>query len=45
MRRKIVIGLLALGTFVGYGSGIAHAVHAHHAHQGPCSGWHSDTEH
>jgi hypothetical protein len=39
MRRKITIALLALGTFVGYGSGIAHAVHHHHAE---CAGWHSD---
>jgi hypothetical protein len=36
MRRRIVIALLALGTVVGYGSAIAHAVHAHHA----CSSWH-----
>jgi hypothetical protein len=32
MRRKIVIALLATGTILGYGSGIAHAVHAHRAH-------------
>jgi len=37
MRRRIVIAFLALGTVVGYGSGIAHAVHAHRAH---CAGWH-----
>jgi hypothetical protein len=41
MRRRIVIALLALGTFVGYGSGIAHAVHMHRAHGGgECAGWH-----
>jgi len=38
MRRKIVIALLALGTFVGYGSSIAQAVHHHHA---ACAGWSS----
>jgi hypothetical protein len=32
MRRKIVIALLATGTVLGYGSGIAHAVHMHRAH-------------
>lgn len=31
MRRKIAIVLLAFGTVVGYGSGIAHAIH-HYAH-------------
>jgi hypothetical protein len=37
MRRNIAIALLALGTVLGYGSGIAHvACHHHHA----CSGWH-----
>lgn len=44
MRRRIVIGLLALGTFVGYGSGVAHAVRMHRAMNGqasPCSGWHA----
>jgi hypothetical protein len=40
MRRKITIALLALGTFVGYASGIAHAVHHHCAE---CAGWHSDS--
>jgi hypothetical protein len=40
MRRRIVIALLALGTVVGYGSGIAHALHhAHHA----CGDWHHET--
>jgi hypothetical protein len=39
MRRRIAIVLLALGTVVGYGTGIAHAVHAHHAH---CAGSHQD---
>ncbi len=39
MRRKIVIALLALGTVVGYGSGIAHAVRHHHAQ---CAGWHHE---
>jgi hypothetical protein len=37
MRRKFVIVLLALGTVVGYGSGIARAVHAHGSQ---CAGWH-----
>jgi len=41
MRRRIVIVLLALGTVVGYGSGIAHAVHAHHAR---CAGWNADKD-
>jgi hypothetical protein len=41
MRRKIVIALLALGTVVGYGSGIAHAIGHHHAH---CAGWHHDPQ-
>ena len=40
MRRKIVIALLAVGTFLGYGSGIAHAVRARHAHGAQCAGWH-----
>jgi hypothetical protein len=44
MRRRIVIALLALGTVVGYGSGIAHAVRWHHAHAGECSHWHHDAE-
>jgi hypothetical protein len=46
MRRRIVIGLLALGTVVGYGSGIAHAVHMHRAHANgeQCSGWHHHGE-
>jgi hypothetical protein len=44
MRRRIVITLLALGTVVGYGSGIAHAVHAHHMHQAQCAGWHSESK-
>jgi hypothetical protein len=39
MRRKITIALLALGTFIGYGSAFAHAVHHHHAE---CGGWHTD---
>lgn len=30
MMRKIVIGLLALGTIAGFGSGIAHWHHARH---------------
>jgi hypothetical protein len=38
MRRTIVIALLALGTAVGYGSGIAHMVH-HHAHAEGCPHW------
>lgn len=40
MRRKIVIALLAAGTVLGYGSGIAHAVHWHWMHHGECAGWH-----
>jgi|HubBroStandDraft_5_1064220.scaffolds.fasta_scaffold1549007_2 hypothetical protein len=38
MRRKIVIVLLALGTVAGYGTGIAHAMHAHGTQ---CAGWHN----
>jgi len=30
MKRKIVIGLLALGTLAGFGSGIARIRHFHH---------------
>jgi hypothetical protein len=41
MRRKITIAVLALGTFVGYGSAIAHAVHHHH-HAAPCAGWNAE---
>ena len=41
MRRKITIALLALGTFVGYGSANAHAVHHHDA--APCDGWNAGT--
>jgi hypothetical protein len=36
MRRKIVIALLAFGTFAGYGSGIAHLVHGHADWRGEC---------
>jgi hypothetical protein len=32
MRRTITVVLLALGTFLGYGSGLAHLAHARHAH-------------
>jgi hypothetical protein len=39
MRRSIVITLLALGTMAGYGSGVAHLVHRHHAH---CAASHAD---
>jgi hypothetical protein len=43
MRRRILIALLALGTFAGYGSGIAHAIHHHTHHAGEsCPGWHHD---
>jgi hypothetical protein len=42
MRRRIIIALLATGTFLGYGSAIAHAVHAHRTHGAACSGWHHD---
>jgi hypothetical protein len=41
MRRKIVIALLALGTFTGYASGIAHLVHGHAHHAAHCH-WHDD---
>ncbi len=37
MKRKIVIALLSLGVVVGYGSGIARAIHHHGA---ACAGWH-----
>lgn len=37
MKRRIVIALLALGVVGGYGTGIAHVVHHHHA---ACAGWH-----
>jgi hypothetical protein len=40
MRRRIAIALLAAGTFLGYGSALAHAVHDHRAHGSQCSGWH-----
>jgi hypothetical protein len=40
MRRKIAIALLAAGTFLGYGSAVAHAVRAHRVHD-HCAGWHS----
>ncbi len=36
MKRKIVMALLALGVVGGYGSGLAHALHHHHA---ACAGW------
>lgn len=42
IRRRILIALLALGTFVGYGSAIARAVHDHHAYAHECAGWHHD---
>jgi len=42
IHRRILIALLALGTFVGYGSAIAHAVHHHRAHAHACAGWHHD---
>jgi hypothetical protein len=42
MRRRIVIALLALGTVVGYGSGIAHAVRWHCVHHAHCAGWHHE---
>jgi hypothetical protein len=38
MKRRIVIALLSLGVVVGYGSGIAHAIHHHAA----CAGWHHE---
>ena len=42
IRRRIVIALLAFGTFVGYGSAIAGAVHHHHMHACDCAGWHHE---
>ena len=39
MKRKVVIALLSLGVVVGYGSGIAQAIHHHHA---ACAGWHHE---
>jgi hypothetical protein len=38
MRRRIVIGLLALGTVAGFGSGFAQLRHARCAH-GRCAGY------
>jgi hypothetical protein len=38
MGRRIAIIVFALGTIVGYGSGIARIAHAHRAH---CADWHS----
>jgi hypothetical protein len=32
MRRRITIAVLALGTVLGYGSGIAHIAHVHACH-------------
>jgi len=37
MRRRILIVLLSIGTVAGFGSGIAHVVHARHAYR--CGGW------
>ena len=45
IRRRIVIALLALGTFVGYGSAIAGAVHHHRMHGHDCAGWHHGDDH
>jgi len=46
MRRRIVIALLGLGVFAGYGSAIASAVHHHRMHHGhaQCAGWHHDAD-
>jgi hypothetical protein len=41
MRRRIAIALLALGTVLGYGSGIARLVHGYHGHcADACRGHH-----
>lgn len=32
MQRRMIIAFLALGTLVGYGSGLAHLARSHHAH-------------
>jgi hypothetical protein len=41
LRPRIAVVLLALGTIVGYGSGIAHVMHAHrHCHES-CAGSHA----
>jgi hypothetical protein len=37
MRRPILIALLSFGVLAGYGSGVAHVLHHHHA-----CGWHHD---
>ncbi len=39
-RRNIAIALLALGTVLGYGSGIAHVAHMACHHHDACGGWH-----
>ena len=41
MKRTLLIVALALGTLGGYGSAIAHAMHAHAGH---CAGWHHDSK-
>lgn len=38
MRRYLVIALLALGTVLGFGSGVAHFHHWRH-HGGPAHSW------
>jgi hypothetical protein len=40
MGRRIAIVIFALGTIVGYGSGIAHMAR----HGGHCADWHGSTE-
>jgi hypothetical protein len=44
MRRRIVIALLGLGVFAGYGSAIAGAVHHHRMHHAACAHWHHGEE-
>jgi hypothetical protein len=39
MRRRVAIAVFALGTVLGYGSGIWHLAHAHRVH---CNGCHHE---
>lgn len=43
MRSRITIVVFALGTVLGYGSGLAHLLRSRHAHAGEsCLGWHDE---